>query len=226
GTSAVWSTAKTVSYGGYGATEWWDYWPCGFFDGTDAWVFFTTETDNGPSFSDGEIAFAKMDWDLSNDHYFFVQNGIDQATGGDAVHVAAGTYREQLYIDKSLDLLGSGSGDCIIEAPDPGDRSTYTITQWTGSVKTIDAVIGVNAAGTVNIDGFNIDGRDTGPGNFYGICFFDTDCSLTNCIIDNITYSASPGTSSIVSVLATHSLGATFTIDITGNTVPIFQKGG
>jgi parallel beta-helix repeat protein len=103
-----WATPKTVSYGGYGSTEWWDYWPIGYHDGTDAYVFFTTETDS-PAFSDGEIATVKMDWDLSHDHYFYIQNAVDQASSGDTVNVAAGTYAEYVHITTD-DLIVQGAG--------------------------------------------------------------------------------------------------------------------
>ncbi len=156
----------------------------------------------------------------------FIQPAIDAASSGEVLNVGAGTYREQLYIDKNIDLLGAGSSVCLIEAPDAVDRSTYNVTQWNGSVKTIDAVIGVNDAGTVNIDGFTIDGRDTGPENFYGVHYFSTSGSFTNCTIDNITYPAGPGVQSVVSFVGTHALGDTFSINISNNNIPTFQKGG
>jgi hypothetical protein len=159
------------------------------------------------------------------DAFATIQEGVD-AVDGSTVNVLAGTYREQIYIDESLDLVGSGTGSCVIEATDPVDRSTYSITQWTGAVRTIDAIIGVNDAGTVNISGFTIDGRDLGPDNFYGIHYFNTDGSVTRCLIDNITYAGVPGAQRVVSLVATHGVGETFTIDISGDTIPTFQKGG
>lgn len=159
------------------------------------------------------------------DAFATIQEGID-AVNGSTVNVMPGTYREQLYIDKSLDLVGSGTGTCIIEAVDLVDRSTYSITQWNSAVRTVDAVIGVYDAGTVNISGFSIDGRDLGPDNFYGIHYFNTDGSITNCIIDNITFAGNPSAGRVVSLLATHGAGEIFTIDISADTIPVFQKGG
>lgn len=170
-------------------------------------------TDNGTHYVWGYDAFAT------------IQEGVD-AVNGSTVNVMPGTYREQIYIDESLDLVGSGTGSCVIEATDLVDRSTYSVTQWTGAVRTIDAIIGANDAGTVNISGFTIDGRDLGPDNFYGIHYFNTSGSVTNCIIDNVTYASVPGAQRVVSVVATHSLGETFTIDISSDTIPTFQKGG
>lgn len=504
--TATWSAAKTISYGGYRTTKWWDYWPCGYHDGTNAYVFFTSESDNGPSYGDGEIAYITLDWDLSHDHYLFIQNGVDLAAPGDEINVSAGTYfetlnitttglqivgadrttvvidptglatnnagiyvnannvtlqsltlqstvtsslprygikfgtvdgctlqdvtardsyrsgidalgtsnltvsnvssldngghglslvdcntvavtditlsgngwqnvsvatwgrytplgtseivfdgtnsfgdlfqlemgdynnpgvtpageavitystnildgadvtvqasdfsfalhgeqddspgqgriwffstltnaaivpplapighwtgvgmymesltdatqlyatpgcdiqaaidaadpgddvnvltgtyRQQLYIDHSVNLVGDGAGLSIIEAPDPIDRTTYSVTQWTGSARIIDAIIGIVGAGTVNINGFTVDGRDVGPNNFYGIHFFDTDGSVTYCTIDNITDAAAPSNSRVASLVATHGLAQSFTIDFSNNSIPVFQKGG
>ena len=70
--------------------------------------------------------------------YATIQAAVDAAAAsGDVIHVAAGTYREQVKIElKSLDLVGAGIGSTIVEAVDLGDRTTYSITQWSGSAKT------------------------------------------------------------------------------------------
>ncbi|MDD4052431.1 MAG: hypothetical protein PHR28_11120, partial [candidate division Zixibacteria bacterium] len=93
--SSTWASSQTVSYGGYGATEWWDFWPCGYSDASGQYVFFTTEATlsiGSPTLGDAEIGFVKMDWDLSRNHYFYIQNGVSQASAGDIIHVAPGTY--------------------------------------------------------------------------------------------------------------------------------------
>ena len=52
--------------------------------------------------------------------YTTIQAAVDAAAGsGDVIHIAAGTYQEQVKIDgKSLDLIGAGIGSTIIEAVD------------------------------------------------------------------------------------------------------------
>ena len=156
-----------------------------------------------------------------------IQEGIYAVVGGGNVNVAAGTYREQLKIErKNIVLDGSGMADCIIEAVDIGDRTTYTITQWSGSEKTIDACIGVVDAYSVEISGFTIDGRELGPNNFYGIHYFDTDGTIDECRVENITSAASPSASSIVSIVATHSVTGSFDVEVDNCEVTNFQKGG
>ncbi|MCK4510157.1 hypothetical protein KAW64_00370, partial [bacterium] len=110
-----------------------------------------------------------VDWSGGGD-YTTIQAAVNAAAAsGDVIYIAAGTYREQVKIDsKSLDLVGAGIGSTIVEAVDTGSRTTYSITQWNGSVKTIDACIGVVGPGTVNISDLTVDGRELGPDNFFG----------------------------------------------------------
>jgi len=113
-----WYPAKMVSYGGYGATYWWDYWPVGYHDGSDAYVFFTTET-SSPTYSDGEIAYIKMDWDLNYDHYFYIQNAVDQASDGDTINVAAGNGYHGAIIDKEVVIDGADGGASVVTSGVP-----------------------------------------------------------------------------------------------------------
>jgi len=119
--SGAWSPARTVSYGGYGGVEWWDYWPCGYYDGSDLCLFFTTEADQY-SLGDGEIAYARMDWDLDNDHYFVIQTAVNQASPGDTINVADGVYGADpatgkgVYITKDdITLTGQSASGTIID---------------------------------------------------------------------------------------------------------------
>lgn len=74
-----------------------------------------------------------------------VQEGINAVADGGVVNVAAGTYREQLKISKTVSIVGADKGTTIINAPDtmtpvdaPANSSTHSIIDITGS--------GVNAA--------------------------------------------------------------------------------
>ena len=170
----VWATARTVSYGGYGGIEWWDYWPIGYHDGTDLYLFFTTET-NSPTFSDGEIAYVKMDWDLDNDHYFYIQNAVDQAASGAVINVAAGTYAETVTIDKSLTLVAASDVRPIMDGDTDGDGIPD------GNVITI-------AADQVSIAGFEI------RNGYNGIAGETSSSAITNNVVhDNLNIPGSAG---------------------------------
>ncbi|TRZ67810.1 MAG: hypothetical protein D4Q77_02415, partial [Methanothrix sp.] len=45
-----------------------------------------------------------------------IQGAVIMAEGGDAINVAEGTYNENVLIGKSLDILGSGAGDTIVDS--------------------------------------------------------------------------------------------------------------
>ncbi len=73
-----------------------------------------------------------------------IQAEIDEATPGDTIHIANGTYAENLAIDKSLTLQGQGLVHTIIDAGGAG--SGFTIS-GTATVTITDlAVINGNAA--------------------------------------------------------------------------------
>jgi hypothetical protein len=44
-----------------------------------------------------------------------LQNAVDAASSGDTIIAGPGTYRENVVIDKSLDLSGAGSGNTIVD---------------------------------------------------------------------------------------------------------------
>ena len=156
-------------------------------------------------------------------YYETIQAAIDAAVDGDEITVDAGTYIEQLEITKALTLLGT---DATIQAP--AEMTTYNIVQWSGSSKDILSVVGVHdvTGGDVNITGFTVDGDSIGTGYFHGIHYFNASGSITNNTITNILDPANPGGQGVASVVVTHSVGETFTIDISGNNIPEFQKGG
>ncbi len=174
----------------------------------------------------GDPHTSSWTWNLDNSYNSLIQEAVDAASSGDIINVLAGTYVGQTYINKSLDIIGAGMDNSIIEAVPLVDRTTYDITQWSGSVRTIDACIGVFEAGTVHISGFTIDGKELGPNNFYGVHFFDSDGSVTDCRIVDITNAAGPSNSRVASLVATHSASGSFNVDFSNNLIPSFQKGG
>ena len=53
--------------------------PACLYDGTDLYIFFTTETKN-PKLSVAEITTIKIDWDLANDHNLYILEFGSQST--------------------------------------------------------------------------------------------------------------------------------------------------
>jgi len=117
------ATSHLVTEGAYGTNPWVDMWPIGFTDnGGDSYLFFTSERNPGNPSSeiDGNIWYLKVDWDLSEDHFTYIQEAIDAAASDDGINVDAGTYTEDLSIPSGkTDLVIAGAGaSSIIQGVD------------------------------------------------------------------------------------------------------------
>ncbi|MCD4699853.1 MAG: hypothetical protein K8R91_04695, partial [Phycisphaerae bacterium] len=220
------TSAHILTAGSYGATPWVDMWPVALEDGGTTTIFYGTEAE-GTAAGHGNIAMLEFDWTPGLDHYCYIQNAVDGAGSGDLIDIATGIYREQVKVDGiALTLQGEGIGNTILEAPDPTDRSTYQITQWNSSTKTIDAILGVLNSTDFNLTGFTIDGRETGPNNFYGVHIFDSNAEVNNCRVEDVLHSASPGDGYVVSLAATQSAGGSYDLFLDTIDIPNFQKCG
>ncbi|MFN7942379.1 MAG: right-handed parallel beta-helix repeat-containing protein [Thermoanaerobaculia bacterium] len=81
---------------------------------------------------------------------------IATAAAGDTIQIVAADYAENLFIDKSLTLLGANAGNCARDGEFPWQRSSGRSDE-TNLLPTADAAIRI-APGTdhVTIDGFTI----------------------------------------------------------------------
>ncbi len=128
-----------------------------------------------------------------------IQNGIDAATAGDTLYVQAGTFTENLTVDKTLQILGAGSGLTILEA---GNDVGINVTTGGTSAAEADrllingmtinnaASMGIDIDGTVSyitIDDVdvNVDGVSRTD---YGINIAAT-ADVTDLLIDNSNFS-------------------------------------
>lgn len=87
-----------------------------------------------------------------------IQEAIDKATSGHAIQVAAGTYTEQLTINKNLTLTGANQATAIVQAP--GAMVQDAVGQR--------SIVTVENAATVNMSGFTVQGPSTQT-NFLGV---------------------------------------------------------
>lgn len=107
------ATTQWLTCGGYSATLWVDMWPRALTDGSDIYTFYGSEA-NGTDRGTGNIYMLKLDWTMSNDHFCYIQNAIDQATGT-TINVAVGTYYEDVQVSKGLTLTTSAMSGATID---------------------------------------------------------------------------------------------------------------
>ncbi len=94
-------------------------------------------------------------------NYTKIQDAIDDAAPGDIISVQAGTYKENVVVNKTLTLIGNGASNTIIDGSEDGDV-VYVSADW------------------VNITGFNI----TNSGNQYNDAGIELN-KVQNCKIEN-----------------------------------------
>ena len=160
-----------------------------------------------------------------------IQHAVIAACPGDTVNVAAGTYEEQVRIDKSLNLVGAGAGSTTILAPPKASRATEDVDHGFG-LRTYDYLVGVFGTGaeTVNISGFTLDGnndaKSSGPGTFRSqqLTFFNANGTIEDNVLIDWQDPAAFGAQG-VATLVSGSL-TPVTVNVLGNVIDGYQKGG
>jgi Ca2+-binding RTX toxin-like protein len=129
-------------------------------EGTDTLTDIESIDDNGA----GVILL------VGNGGYATIQAAIDAAANGDTILVAAGTYVENLDVDKDVTILGANRG--------------IAGTGVRGDEVVIDGQIVINAAG-VTIDGVEIVGDAPGPiGQNFGVVVDANNFTLINSVLN------------------------------------------
>jgi len=135
-----------------------------------------------------------------NGNYTSIQAAIDNATAGETIRVWAGTYDEDIVVDKELDIIGNGSSTTVI---DGGGG---------------DAVVDIRAS-KVTLSGFNITNGSS------GIDVNSHDNTLTdNVITNNIFYGIrfdSSNSNNLISgnLISDNDFGISFDSSNTDNTI-------
>ncbi|MGB9795024.1 right-handed parallel beta-helix repeat-containing protein, partial [Caldisericum exile] len=175
----------------------------------DNWAGSTLGQEVSPGKFFGYNAFAK------------IQDGINAVNLGGTVYVAAGTYTEQILIQKSLKLIGEGADKTIIKAP-----STLPPASDPSSSIVIVSGAGVNA----EISGFTIEGPGPSSCGSIGSGIFVRDGAYAyihyNKILD-IRDSVFSGCQNGIAIQIGRKFYSTSgTATIENNTITGYQKGG
>jgi hypothetical protein len=115
--------------------------------------------------------------------YDTIQEAIDAASNGEVIQVAAGTYEEQVVIEKSITLISEENATIL--TPD-----ALSSTPVDGSGKNYQSTIFINndsAEIEVTIDGFIINANNFSPtGRYSGILIENANAHIKNNEITNI----------------------------------------
>ena len=171
-----------------------------------------------------------------------IRDAVNAALNGDTIEIAAGTYREQVTVnrkDLTIHGAGDGAGGTIIELPDAAALVVNAIDPNAGRPNKF-AVIAVTNDANVTIEGVAVDGREQGfiPGpsnyDFVGVYVLNSDAVINGVAVSNIDDTVGPpignGQRDFAIIATSHDdahggLGP-HTVTIEHSTLSNFQKGG
>jgi hypothetical protein len=174
-----------------------------FADGSAAGIFFDNLTYETLSCGPRYVATTGTDigdnqCDVALNPCLTIQHAIEVACAGDTINVAAGTYKENIVVDKGVTLAGAGQGSTIVQPalsnPNPctgsslcgGAASNIILVQADGVTIHDFTLDGDNPNLTSDIvrDGADLDARNGIITNYYVANFHDLE--VYNTTIQNI----------------------------------------
>jgi len=163
-----------------------------------------------------------------------IQDAVNAAAPGGKVEVAAGTYDEQVVIDKSLTL--QGAGDTTIVKPSSAVKLTTILdSHWWGNGFVAGIIVANVPGGSVTVKNLKVDGADitTRPGlpspsgadNVAGIFYLETGGIISNTVVVDMVV-GSTGTSVRGYGIILSASTNTVSVEVKGSTITNFDKNG
>jgi nitrous oxidase accessory protein NosD len=151
------------------------------------------------------------------DAFSVIQDAINAAGSGATIHVAAGTYVEQLSITKSLTLTGANQATTIVQSPDV----------LSACFSTKKPIICVNGADT-NINTLTVNGAGKGNVNsqFVGIAYYNAGGTVDHTTLTHVRDTPLSGVGSGVALYNYNADSTPRIFTVTNNTMLDYQKNG
>ncbi len=187
--------------------------------GLSAGSYTATITDaNGSSATSSSLSVNYLPVTNANSglSYSTIQSAIDAATAGDVINVCAGTYTENVIVNKRLNIIGAGSslaGTVIQGVGGLGDVFTYTTGSGTsGTPASLEKLYLTNAAKGVYLgtnDYINLVDLDLVGLSSYGVELINNNnINITNSVFTSGTSGIRLGTTASANTLLIN--GCTF----------------
>lgn len=155
--------------------------------------------------------------------YATIQAGVNAAATGETIEVCPGTYPEQVTITKSVTIAGD-NGAIVMPGPVSGNATDVT------SGAPIAAIILVQGATDVTIDGLIVDGSNNGLTQctpvLIGILYENASGSITHNAVRSMSTPAVSGCQGGDAIVVLTGSGQSSAVDIAANSVHDYQKNG
>jgi hypothetical protein len=161
--------------------------------------------------------------------YATIQSAVEAASPGDTVKVYPGTYDEQVFINKDLNLQGYGDRTVIKPSSNGILAQHYTIS-WAGGTKEVAGVIMADAASSVVVNKLKIDGGSItdvpGGSNWVaGVSYRETGGVIDNVSVTNMTIGAT-GTDVRGYGIVMYAGTAAVSVEVKGCSISNYDKNG